>query len=35
MNELFIFIFGLVATTFAIGPYVFIVISEQKSKKEK
>ena len=35
MNEVFIFIFGLITTIIAIGPYAFIVISEQKSKKEK
>ena len=33
MNEVFIFVFGLVATILAIGPLVIAGISESRSKK--
>jgi hypothetical protein len=33
MNEPFLFIFGFIVTVLAIGPYVFLVIEEKKSKK--
>jgi hypothetical protein len=35
MNEPFLFVFGLIVTALAIGPYVFLVIYEQKSKNKK
>jgi hypothetical protein len=35
MNDLFLFIFGLIATIAAIGPLVIAGISETKSKKDQ
>ena len=32
MNEPFLFIFGLIVTVLAIGPYVFVVLNDRKSK---
>lgn len=34
MNEPFLFIFGLLVTVLAIGPYVFLLVYEQKSKNK-
>ena len=35
MNEIFLFIFGLVATIAAVGPLVLAGISEAREKKGK
>ena len=34
MNDIFIFIFGLIATIFAIGPLVYAALSDNDSDKE-
>ena len=34
MTDLFIFIFGLIATTFAIGPLVYAAILDQRDKNQ-
>ena len=34
MNEPFLFIFGLIVTVLAIGPYVFLVLNDQKTKNK-
>lgn len=34
MNDIFLFIFGLIVTALAIGPYVIVVVNDQKSKNK-
>ena len=34
MNDIFLFIFGLIVTALAIGPYVFLLFKDQKSKNK-
>lgn len=35
MNEVFLFIFGLIATLLAVGPLVIAGLSEIKSKRDR
>ena len=35
MNDIFLFIFGLIVTVLAIGPYVFVLLYDLKSKNKK
>ena len=34
MNDIFLFIFGFIVTVLAIGPYVFVVLNDKKSKNK-